>query len=168
MATRRKRLETARRAIESVARAMAGPRVHRPRKRPRCDGHFPYRFGRPGRGFDSTFASRVRRLRIQNPADPSIAFPLQGIGAARLAMGEPMWPSRFSRMPCDFARPRSRFNTTSPKAAIRWPAHSGRPTRSNASGQPREECTAGVRERNFPRQEHAVAEWLATHKVAQR
>jgi len=118
---------------------------------------------------ESLFGSELERLRRQDPSDPFIPFALQGIGTSRLASGHPEAAVPFLEdalrrreasdpIPSNIAE--SRFSL----ARALWDSARDRRRALNLAMTARQAYAAG----NFRRNEQAVADWLATHRLADR
>jgi tRNA A-37 threonylcarbamoyl transferase component Bud32/tetratricopeptide (TPR) repeat protein len=116
----------------------------------------------------ATFSSELARFRQRDPADPNAAWPLQGLGALRLAMHrsdaavsvlEEALRLREAHEPFEYNVAETEYSL----ARALWD-----------SGRDRKRAiTLAMRARksyveHFPRHEHAVADWLATHKLPRR
>jgi tetratricopeptide (TPR) repeat protein len=118
---------------------------------------------------ESLFQSELQRLRQQDASGRALAFALQGVGASRLAMGEAdaAIPFLEDALQLREAREPTQYNVAETRFSLARALCESEKDRRRAlklAAKARDFYAAA----GFRRQERAVAEWLATHKPAQR
>jgi tetratricopeptide (TPR) repeat protein len=118
---------------------------------------------------ESLFQSELQRLRQQDSPGRDLAFPLQGVGASHLAMGEADAAIPFLE---DALRLREageplQYNVAETRFSLARALCESEKDRQRAL-KLAAKARAFYATSGFRRQERAVAEWLATHKPKQR